>query len=864
MTRGWILLLMATVFLGIVSTRLYAGLPPITFEEEDGSPSKVQPIKVKIANGNLTDNGDGTVSIADQTGAGGGDPILVNTTAITDAAGVDLTTGTAVSVTLNAAVSPDTATFDVVDDSIGATELADADFGDFTCADAGGGCTLDGGVVAAAEMADADHGDVSWTTSVATVENVQCTDCVALTTETSGNYTATIADAGNTTITVTNGTAEGGAVTLDAIDLNCTDCIGTTEIADSYVLNTNDTMTTDDATASGVTDILTLEHTTSGAAAAGIGTGLVFNVEDAGGSEEQGSIDVILDDVTDTTEDATMTFNINQNGAITKVLSIDGTNGYVGINTTTVEPTSLLTIGSGSNDDRYIFMASGGLNARGIKLGRSPSGTETPDATIETDASEDLILRYNQQDLAGGLLTVTRGSTNADVLDMDTNGNIGIGTQSQTARLHIADDGTANNYVLRTITDDGNVKNMILQNTVSGTADTAGLEIYVNNTGHGILNVSTTSDDLLFQTQGTTRASVLNTGNFDITGTFITDVGFDGDGAIDLDYGSADITDHAFTTDGGVVTLDGSIDSSAGNLTLNDGVIFLKEQAEADADVAGYGQIWVDLATPNVLYFTDDAGTDHNLTASGSGDITDVFNCASGDCSALTAGAADTLDMSSSSSSKPFDHATDCSGVTAEGSACWDTDNDNLYVGDGAAAKQMNGGGSDTNSVKTIIIPMSASLPLEAADSIPPINKDVGTNVDHLVISFDDSADECRQVDFVVPTDVQSGSTITFGLLWYSQTATSGNVIWDFRHTSGDTEGESWDSALTTEAAAADATQGTVDLLTRTEWTETLANLGWAADDVVSGLVCRDADNASDTLVGDAEGLIFYAEIPRA
>ncbi|MBI2551732.1 hypothetical protein HYW17_00315, partial [Candidatus Uhrbacteria bacterium] len=55
---------------------------------------------------------------------------------------------------------------------------------------------------------------------------------VALTTDTTGNYTASIADAGNSTITVVNGTAEGGAVTLDAVDLNCTNCIGPTEITD--------------------------------------------------------------------------------------------------------------------------------------------------------------------------------------------------------------------------------------------------------------------------------------------------------------------------------------------------------------------------------------------------------------------------------------------------------------------------------------------------------------------------------------------------------------------------------------------------------------------------------------------------------
>ena len=46
------------------------------------------------------------------------------------------------------------------------------------------------------------------------------------------------------------------------------------------------------------------------------------------------------------------------------------------------------------------------------------------------------------------------------------------------------------------------------------------------------------------------------------------------------------------------------------------GVITLKEQADADGDVAGEGQLWVDTATPNVLMFTDDAGTDHRLNFS--------------------------------------------------------------------------------------------------------------------------------------------------------------------------------------------------------------------------------------------------------
>ena len=38
------------------------------------------------------------------------------------------------------------------------------------------------------------------------------------------------------------------------------------------------------------------------------------------------------------------------------------------------------------------------------------------------------------------------------------------------------------------------------------------------------------------------------------------------------------------------------------------------EQADADADTAAQGQIWVNTATPNQLYFTDDAGCDQKVS----------------------------------------------------------------------------------------------------------------------------------------------------------------------------------------------------------------------------------------------------------
>jgi hypothetical protein len=175
-----------------------------------------------------------------------------------------------------------------------------------------------------------------------------------------------------------------------------------------------------------------------------------------------------------------------------------------------------------------------------------------------------------------------------------------------------------------------------------------------------------------------------------------------------------------------------------------------------------------------------------------------------------------------------------------------------------------DGGGSDTNSIKEYWWPASALLPLEAGESIPPINKDAGTNIDQLTVDFNDSTDECRTVSFKVPSDVTSGSTVTFRTHWYSAATTSGNAIWDFRHNGGVAEGTDPDQALSTVAAAADAVQGTAGQITVTTWTETLANLGWAANEQVDGQFCRDANNGSDTLSNDAKITGFGVEMPRS
>ena len=172
--------------------------------------------------------------------------------------------------------------------------------------------------------------------------------------------------------------------------------------------------------------------------------------------------------------------------------------------------------------------------------------------------------------------------------------------------------------------------------------------------------------------------------------------------------------------------------------------------------------------------------------------------------------------------------------------------------------------GSDTNADKEYVWPMSALLPLEAADSIPPLAKDAGTNVDMLSVDFDQSTDECRTFTFLAPPDITAGGTVTFTVIWYSASVTTNNVIWDIRHNSGVAEGVDPDQALTTVAAAADAVQGTAGQITVTTWTETQTNLAWAASDSVVGVVCRDANNASDNFAADARAILFGVRIPRS
>ena len=173
-------------------------------------------------------------------------------------------------------------------------------------------------------------------------------------------------------------------------------------------------------------------------------------------------------------------------------------------------------------------------------------------------------------------------------------------------------------------------------------------------------------------------------------------------------------------------------------------------------------------------------------------------------------------------------------------------------------------GGADTNADKIFSWPMVALPHLEPAESIPPIAKDAGTNVDMFTVDFDQTTDECRTFMIDVPPDITAGGTVTFAVTWYAASVTTNDVIWDVRHNSGVADGVDPDVAVTTETSGACTVAGTAGQIDRCTWTETQTNLAWAANDLVVGMVCRDANHASDTFAADAKAITFSIIIPRS
>lgn len=134
-----------------------------------------------------------------------------------------------------------------------------------------------------------------------------------------------------------------------------------------------------------------------------------------------------------------------------------------------------------------------------------------------------------------------------------------------------------------------------------------------------------------------------------------------------------------------------------------------------------------------------------------------------------------------------------------------------------------------------------------------------GTNVDTFVRSFDDTTEEFACGKFRAPDNIVAGD-VTFSVVVMAKTAAaSKNVGHRFEHVAL-ADSEDFDVAYTNEDSLAKAIDATQDDISIHTWTETVANLGWAAGDLV--LFRYSRIEAAANLVGDMYLLHLTIKIP--
>ena len=147
-------------------------------------------------------------------------------------------------------------------------------------------------------------------------------------------------------------------------------------------------------------------------------------------------------------------------------------------------------------------------------------------------------------------------------------------------------------------------------------------------------------------------------------------------------------------------------------------------------------------------------------------------------------------------------------------------------------------------------------LPEEAqflAANFPAYDKPGGTNFPVACLKFDAATDEAAFWKLIAQN--YGSGNITVNILWYADTASSGDVVWDAQIAAITPNTDTQDietKALAAVNSVTDSHLGTVGQRLH-EATITLSNLdSIAADDLVFLRLNRDANNGSDTMAGDA------------
>ncbi len=233
--------------------------------------------------------------------------------------------------------------------------------------------------------------------------------------------------------------------------------------------------TTDDATTNAVTNIIQLNHSSSGTVASSFGTGLLFSGESAtnGNMRDMARIQSVWSTATDASRASILQFQtLTGAGSLTTQLTIDGA-GNIGIGTTS--PSQLFHIYSSSTNARQIIQ---GQSAAQSAL-EFRNGTGETSVIYRPASSNDL--RIYGTTLASDIMTFNTTSGNVGVgttnpsrtLDVvsnvthSTNGTASQlsvrGTASSTKKLNLGYETTSNYGFIEAVDENASWKNLYLQ-----------------------------------------------------------------------------------------------------------------------------------------------------------------------------------------------------------------------------------------------------------------------------------------------------------------------------------------------------------------------------------------------------------------
>jgi hypothetical protein len=117
-------------------------------------------------------------------------------------------------------------------------------------------------------------------------------------------------------------------------------------------------------------------------------------------------------------------------------------------------------------------------------------------------------------------------------------------------------------------------------------------------------------------------------------------------------------------------------------------------------------------------------------------------------------------------------------------------------------------------------------------------------------LDFDQSTDEGAEIAIVMPAE-WNGGTITLTPYWTASSGT-GDVVWSFQ-TRAYSDANGYNGAFSTAVTSTD-TRGTLNALHIAPTTSAITITGVSGvDQLIVIRITRDADNASDTLTGDAK-----------